>query len=133
MHMRRDQEDYGRFRSELDAIVKRRHATDLRYLKRRALISIMKWTLDEDTALVESYDARMAAGCLGPAAFELPSGRTVTLAQARRRRSKLKGAGGAMPPPAKPAQSSFPIWSQADDDTRQSLRRAAGGWFGRLA
>jgi hypothetical protein len=89
----------------------------------------MKWTLDDDTALVDSYDARMAAGSLGPAAFELPSGRTVTPAQARRRRSRLKGARGAMSPPVKPAQSSFPIWSKEDDDTLVKVydaRRAAG-------
>ena len=49
-----------------------------------------KWSPEDETALVKEYDALRAAGLAWAEAFVLPSGRTLTAAQARNRRSHLK-------------------------------------------
>ena len=49
-----------------------------------------KWSPEDEAALVKKYDARRAAGWARAEAFVLPSGRTLTAAQARNRRSHLK-------------------------------------------
>ena len=101
---------------------------------------MVNWTQQDDDALLVQYDARLATGFVGHDAFELPSGRTLTPAQARRRCSRSKAScaksryesdpeGDETSPLVEPTRGRRPKWSPEDDAAfvvQYDARRAAG-------